>query len=395
MDFCIPRTIRAALAALGLISSQALPVSASEFSQPWLKSSRAIVIDAYEYTEIDWESLRRHEHLAGFINKASDGLPPAYACSGDETEQRLCKALWKRYAVSRELYVTRRAMARSMGLLWGAYHLARPGNPIDQANHFLDFTQPTDDDFLAIDVEGLGPEWMSLEDTEEFARHIHRRIGRFPVLYTNGVTAKHIAANAGKYPLLSRLPLWYARYTTEIEDDFPNGHWQNYALWQFSSNVNCGPRACPYRVHGTGHDIDVNISALDEDGLRAAWPFKSLVVQGTVPEGEVPVPVAREDGLSGNFTLAMATVVLAEDSASQTAAPEEAMLAYAEPALYPDRNAFNSLLAKPQGAEIDAYTTASVRQTREGAMIAVRPFQQRLLASRYRAGKNRPENPER
>lgn len=379
MNYRIPRFFRAALTALGLISSLALPLSASEFSRPWLKSSRAIVIDAYEYTEIDWESLRRHEHLAGFINKASDGLPPAYQCSGNETEQRLCKALWKRYAVSKELYVTRRAMARSMSLLWGAYHLARPGNPIDQANHFLDFTQPEADDFLAIDVEGLGPEWMSLEDTEEFARHIFRRIGRYPVLYTNGVTAKHIAANAGKYPLLSRLPLWYARYTAEIEADFPNGHWQNYALWQFSSNVNCGPRACPYRVHGTGHDIDVNISALDEAGLRAVWPFNSLVVQGAVPEGEVPVPVAREDGLSGNFTLAMAAVVLADApsmvAAADQAAPDQpqtALLAYSAPAengLYPDRHAgpFAVFFAVPEAkrAMTDAFTTASVRPVAE------------------------------
>ena len=36
-------------------------------------------------------------------------------------------------------------------------------------------------------------------------------------------TAQHIADNRDKYPLLSRLPLWYARYKPEIGMHFPEG----------------------------------------------------------------------------------------------------------------------------------------------------------------------------
>ncbi len=160
------------------LAATALPVAAqasgpSEFSQPWLSKDHALVIDAYEYNPLDWNQLAGNKRIAAFINKGSDGLPPAYRCSGDETAERLCKALWKRYSVARELFHTRKTIAKSLGLKWGAYHVARPGNPIDQANHFLDFAEPGEDELMALDLEGLDTErWMSLEDAEIFVRHI-------------------------------------------------------------------------------------------------------------------------------------------------------------------------------------------------------------------------------
>ncbi|WP_246666013.1 GH25 family lysozyme [Aquamicrobium sp. LC103] len=282
---------------------------ASDFSAPWNRRDRAIVIDAYENNPIDWTKLATDKRITGFINKGSDGLPPPYRCEGNETEQRLCKALWLRYAVAKELFHTRKAMAKSLGLEWGAYHLGRPGNPIDQANHFIDFAQPGPDDLIAIDIEDNDPEkWISLEDAEEFARHIQRRLGRFPVLYTNGSTAQFIADNRAKYPLLSRLPLWYARYKPEIGLHFPKGNWDSYALWQFSSKANCDDRKCPYRVPGTQNDIDVNVASMDAESLREAWPFGGLIEARDLLVASVPVPVRRELGLAGEVTITFAEV---------------------------------------------------------------------------------------
>jgi hypothetical protein len=200
----------------------ARPAAASDFSEPWKNPDRALVVDAYEYNSIDWAALAGDKRIVAFINKASDGLPPPYSCSGDDTQVRLCKALWKRHAVTRELFQTRRTVAKALGLKWGAYHLARPGNPIEQADNFIDFADPAPDDLLALDIEDNDPaQWMSLEDAEEFVRQVHRRVGRFPLLYTNDSTARHIADNRGRYRLLSRLPLWYARYKPEIGLHFP------------------------------------------------------------------------------------------------------------------------------------------------------------------------------
>ncbi|MFK0688372.1 glycoside hydrolase family 25 protein [Mesorhizobium sp. IMUNJ 23033] len=286
-----------------------LAAKASDFSEPWKNADRALVIDAYEYNSIDWGQLATDKRVVGFINKASDGLPPPYFCSGDETEVRLCKALWKRHAVTRELFQTRKVVAKALGLKWGAYHLARPGNPVEQANNFIDFAEPAPDELMALDLEGNDPtQWISLEDAEEFVRQVHRRVGRFPVLYTNGKTAQYIADNRYQYRLLSRLPLWYARYKPDIDVHFPMGNWQGYALWQFSAQANCGRFRCPYRVAGTPNDIDVNVAPMNGDQLRAQWAFGGLIDVPTDYLASIPVPVSRADGLAGRFTITYADV---------------------------------------------------------------------------------------
>jgi hypothetical protein len=135
------------------------------------------------------------------------------------------------------------------------------------------------------------------------------------VLYTNGSTALHIAENRDRYKLLSRLPLWYARYKPAIGLHFPKGNWQTYTLWQFSAGANCDARSCPYRVPGTPLDIDVNVASMSADELRAEWPFGALV-EATAEIAEaaesVPLPVSRRTALNGgDVTIEYASV---EDS---------------------------------------------------------------------------------
>ena len=111
-----------------------------------------------------------------------------------------------------------------------------------------------------------------------------------------------------RYRLLSRLPLWYARYKPEIGIHFPKGNWETYALWQFSAQANCNARRCPYRVPGTPTDIDVNVSTLDAEQLREAWPFGELVGASIDLIASVPVPISRQAALNGDFALQFAQV---------------------------------------------------------------------------------------
>ncbi len=272
------------LAAFLLAFVIAVPALAGEFNQPWKKRDVSFVLDAYEFTPIKWDRLKENRNLVGFINKASDGLPPKYRCPSRDS---LCGVKWRRYAVTKELYHTRRALAKSMGLKWGAYHLARPGNPIEQAQHFLRFAQPEDDELIALDIEDNTNKWMSLTDAETFAHYIKARTGRYPVLYTNHNTSQYIARNKDRYKLLSRLNLWYARYRPSMPDAFPMGQWDSYSLWQFSTMVNCSKRRCPHRIKGTDHMIDVNLAYMAPDKLRAAWPFAELTAREHEPEKPV------------------------------------------------------------------------------------------------------------
>jgi GH25 family lysozyme M1 (1,4-beta-N-acetylmuramidase) len=299
--------------ALGLLALTAGGARAGD-SEPWTDENTAIVIDAYELNTIDWEKLVANKRVAAFISKASDGLPEVYDCSkrhnGDSVAH--CKTMWRKYAVSRELYQTRRMLAKAHGLMWGAYHLARPGNPIDQANHYLDYATPGRDDMMVLDIESLDDKtYMSLADAQTFAAHIKVRTGRYPVLYTNHDTARHIAVNRRKYPLLSRLPLWYARYKPDIKGVFPLGNWENYLLWQFSSMSNCNSRTCPMRVDGTLDDIDLNTAAASREALRTRWsqgdllPIRPPALQMLVSaEGQLGINPAMQAGARAGLRFA-------------------------------------------------------------------------------------------
>ncbi|OQP83915.1 hypothetical protein BTR14_21490 [Rhizobium rhizosphaerae] len=287
------RFARVALALL-VAASAAEAGGARGETMPWRNDTRALVIDAYELNLIDWEAMTSDRRIAGFISKASDGLPEVFDCSGahkgDSTNH--CRTMWRKYAVSRELFQTRRLVARAKGLLWGAYHLGRPGNPVEQANHFLDYAQPRADEAMVLDIEGLDPaQFMSPEDAGLFAAHIKARTGRYPVLYTNHATARFIAENRARYPILSRLPLWYARYRPSTGEAFPLGNWDRYWLWQFSADANCGRRRCPYRVPGTLSDIDVNVAPADRKALSAAWAKGELVPEKPLPPRPAPPPL--------------------------------------------------------------------------------------------------------
>ncbi|MGO4437580.1 glycoside hydrolase family 25 protein [Rhizobium sp. RAF56] len=282
-----------------LLLTLALPglakrVSAGE-SPPWNNPENALIVDAYELNAVDWDEMLTDKRIAGFISKASDGLPESFSCTGDHAGDTYahCKTMWRKYAVSRELFQTRRLVAKSKGLLWGAYHMARPGNPVDQANHFLDYAKPSPDELMVIDIDGLDTkQFMSLDDAQIFVGHIKTRTGRYPILYTNHTVAQYIADHRDNYKVLSRLPLWYARYRPEMVGTFPMGNWERYHLWQFSSGTNCSERDCPYRVPGTLDDIDVDIAMMTKAELAKVWPQGALVPAKPEPEPE-PILIAK------------------------------------------------------------------------------------------------------
>jgi len=268
-----------------LIAFATNAAGANEFLEPWRKKDRAIIIDAYEFNPINWFQLVKDKRIAAFIGKASDGMPPKYACKGNKTsyEYRYCKLAWRKYSVAQELYNTRRMIAKSRGLKWGGYHLGRPGNPVAQADHFISFAKPESDEMMIIDVEDPNSkEFISLEDAEIFAIRIHARLGRYPILYANSHTLKWIALKKDSLPILSRLKIWYARYKGDIRGVFPIGNWYSYLLWQFAYGGNCSKKSCPYRVEGTQRNIDVNVINMTVEQLKEGWPFDGLVPERVI-----------------------------------------------------------------------------------------------------------------
>lgn len=271
------------LIGLNLFSAIAI---ASDFNEPWRDRNKALILDAYELNSLEWDKIVKNPRIAGFINKATDGLSAEY-CSDRRT---LCGAKWRKYSVTKELYHTRRLLAKTLGLKWGSYHLGRAGNPTQQALHFIKFADPQPDEVIVLDIESMNSEkFISLEDAERFSNYVYKKLDRYPMLYTNHNTANFIAANRIKYPLLSRMKLWYARYKGDIRGTFPMGNWDKPALWQFAYGGNCNKKACPYRVKGTPNDIDVNVSPLSMAALKKYWPFDGLVDEKPFTDEEAKI----------------------------------------------------------------------------------------------------------
>jgi lysozyme len=223
------------------------------FNEPWKDESVAIVIDPYQGNSIVWDRLITDRRVVGIIHRAS---------IGGSRDTR---------------YAARKEEAKTRGYKWGSYHLGRPGDPIRQADFYLDVARPADDEVMALDIESLNDRTdMSLANAKRFIQRIREKTGRYPLLYANHAVVKGISESYGRDEVLTKTPLWYARFKSRVTD-FPTQTWDTYTLWQFSSEINCKrsqPERCLYRVPGTLTDMDVNVYHGTIEELRANWPFK-------------------------------------------------------------------------------------------------------------------------
>ncbi len=235
-----------------------------EFSEPWKKPNIALAIDPYEGNTIDWDALATDKRIVAIIHRAT---------IGDRADRK---------------YVERRDEAKKRGYKWGAYHFGKPGDPIKQADFFLDTVKPTADDLIALDLESTnGSKHMSFEDARVFIKRVKEKTGRYPLIYANNEVSKAITEQYATDEVFSQTRLWYARFKRTVTD-FPKGTWQTYALWQFSSEQNCSPAnrsACLYTVPGTEYDMDVDVYNGTIDELRSKWPFDSVTVPRAVATG--------------------------------------------------------------------------------------------------------------
>src|SRR5256885_6883193 len=153
--------------------SSAFPQSL-EFNEPWKNPNVALAIDPFEGNDIDWERLATDKRVVAIIHRAT---------IGDRADKK---------------YAERKIEAKQRGYKWGAYHFGKPGDPIKQADFFLETVGPDADDLLALDLDGIDPaQHMSLEDALAFIHHIKTRTGRYPLVYANNLVTKAIAGQFG------------------------------------------------------------------------------------------------------------------------------------------------------------------------------------------------------
>jgi GH25 family lysozyme M1 (1,4-beta-N-acetylmuramidase) len=217
---------------------------AGEFDHPWKERSAALVIDPFYDNPIRWELLEKERRVVAVIHKSTIGkseLDPGY--------------------------FERKAEAKSRGYLWGSYHWGVAGDPVQQADFYIDTVKPEADELIALDLEDVtAAEMMSAREALLFIERVRARTGRYPVLYTNHASAALISRDF-RQSAFTHTPLWYARFRGSV-DNFPAGVWNTYTLWQFSSEIKR-----QIVIPGTQADMDVNVFNGSIDELRRRWPL--------------------------------------------------------------------------------------------------------------------------
>src|SRR2546423_6267657 len=123
------KTTLSILVSVFLCSTVSAFAQSPEFIEPWKNPNIALAIDPYERNDIDWDQLATDKRVVAIIHRAT---------IGDRADRK---------------YAERRDEAKKRGYKWGAYHLGKPGDPIKQADFFLNSVKPGKDDLLALDLE--------------------------------------------------------------------------------------------------------------------------------------------------------------------------------------------------------------------------------------------------
>jgi lysozyme len=239
-----------------------------EFNEPWKNPNIALAIDPFEGNEIDWDKLATDKRVVAIIHRAT---------IGDRVDRK---------------YAERKIVAKRRGYKWGAYHLGKPGDPIKQADFFLETVKSDADDLLALDLESPdATKHMSFADARVFINRIKEKTGRYPFVYANNLVTKAIADQFGADSVFGRTHLWYARFKRSVTD-FPKATWKTYTLWQFSSEMNCKPddrSGCLYTVPGTDYDMDIDVFNGTIEEFRQKWPFDN---SDALPHGRATTPIS-------------------------------------------------------------------------------------------------------
>lgn len=167
------------------------------------------------------------------------------------------------------LYATRRAEAKQLGLLWGAYHFGTAADVSQQFQNFISTAQPAAGDLVALDYEENSGNQMTLQQAEQFITLFEKQYEYLPLIY-GSTLLKSVPATSP----LATCGLWIAEYESVTQPSLPPV-FNSYKLWQFTD----GTAPTPLQTAGTTVDRD------RFDGTRAqliaAWPLHRAAVSGS------------------------------------------------------------------------------------------------------------------
>jgi len=201
-----------------------------------------VIVDLSHFDDVrDWDAVKRFGIL-GVINKATEG--PGMI---DKT------------------YAIRRRPVLDRDMLYGAYHFLRPGDPTEQADHFLDIAlsvERPDDLLLALDHEDRR---VSLDNAKQWLQRVFSKAKRRAVLYSGFLIKAQLGKNHD--PFLAEHRLWLSHFSSRPVCP-PN--WASPWIIQFTGD---GKGPGPHQVPGISiaGGIDLNHYGDTPARLKEEW----------------------------------------------------------------------------------------------------------------------------
>lgn len=262
-------------------------LAALAFISTWLSASAAQAAPAPPPNALPGIDVSHHQDAIDWTQVAASGVRFAFAKATEGT------------GFVDPMYSANRAGATANGIVFGAYHFARPDlhpfNPIPEADHFVDSAQLAPGDIIPVlDLERSG----DLSPTEltdwvlQWLAEVTARTGVRPMVYTSPVGWQNRMADTTAIVDAGYTVLWIAHWNV-ASPTLPANDWQTngWSFWQYS---NCG------HVPGIEGCVDLDWY----DGLD----FAPVLIPS--PDTTAPVAtLATPTGVGGSVTVSFSEPV--------------------------------------------------------------------------------------